>query len=215
MSAGLAHEIRNPLAGIAGAASVLREEPRNERRRIEFLDIIEKEARRLDRLVTNFLEFASPRAPEMQSVQIGALIQSVVEVVKQTGARHQIEFHAEIAEDLPLLRCDAEQIKQVLHNLKLNSVQAKPQGGSIAITSVFQNDEFLVRISDTGPGIAAADLDFIYDPFFTTKDTGTGLGLPSAYQIIQQHGGELRVEKSDSSGTSFVFTLPAYKLART
>ena len=215
MSAGLAHEIRNPLAGIAGAASVLREEPRNERRRIEFLDIIEKEARRLDRLVTNFLEFASPRAPEMQSVQIGALIQSVVEVVKQTGARHQIEFHAEIAEDLPLLRCDAEQIKQVLLNLMLNSVQAMPQGGSIAITSVFQNDEFLVRISDTGPGIAAADLDFIYDPFFTTKETGTGLGLPTAYQIIQQHGGELRVEKSDSSGTSFVFTLPAYKLART
>jgi signal transduction histidine kinase len=214
MSAGLAHEIRNPLAGIDGAAAILREQPNGDKKRTEFLDIIQKEARRLDRLVTNFLGFARPRAPEMQSVQIGPLIQSVVDVIKQTTARHHIDFSVEISDNLPPLRCDAEQIKQVLLNLTLNSVQAMPLGGAISIASRLQNNQVMVRVCDTGPGIPPSDMDFIYDPFFTTKETGTGLGLPTAYQIVEQHGGELRVEKSDSSGTCFVFTLPAGDTAR-
>jgi len=214
MSAGLAHEIRNPLAGIDGAAAVLREEPHNQSRRIEFLDIIQKEARRLDRLVTNFLEFARPRPPEMQPVHIGPLVQSVVDVVKQTAARHHIDFTVDIADNLPPLRCDAEQIKQVLLNLMLNSTQAMPEGGAITVLSRFQNNEVMVQVCDTGPGIPQSDIDFIYDPFFTTKETGTGLGLPTAYQIVEQHGGELKLEKSGSSGTCFVFTLPVHKTAR-
>jgi two-component system sensor histidine kinase HydH len=208
MSAGLAHEIRNPLAGIDGAAAILRDECHNESRRIEFLDIIQKETRRLDRLVTNFLEFARPRAPAMQTVHIDSLVQSVVNVVKQTAARHNIEFAVDIPGNLPSLPCDAGQIKQVLLNLMLNSVQAMPHGGSITISSTLQNDAVLVRVCDTGPGIPASDAEFIYDPFFTTKETGTGLGLPTAYQIIEQHGGELKLEKSDSSGACFTFTLP-------
>jgi len=208
MSAGLAHEIRNPLAGIDGAAAILRDESQNESRRTEFLDIIQKETRRLDRLVTNFLEFARPRAPAMQPVHIDALVQSVVNVVKQTAARHNIEFAVDIPANLPPLACDSGQIKQVLLNLMLNSVQAMPGGGSIAILSRLQNDAVSVRVCDTGPGIPASDVEFIYDPFFTTKETGTGLGLPTAYQIIEQHGGELKLEKSDSSGACFVFTLP-------
>jgi len=214
MSAGLAHEIRNPLAGIDGAAAVLREEPHNQSRRIEFLDIIQKEARRLDRLVANFLEFARPRPPEMQAMHIGPLVQSVVDVVKQTAARHHIDFTVDIADNLPPLRCDAEQIKQVLLNLMLNSTQAMPEGGSIAIFARLQNAEVTVRVCDTGPGIPQSDIDFIYDPFFTTKETGSGLGLPTAYQIVEQHGGELKLEKSGPTGTCFVFTLPVHKTAR-
>ena len=213
MSAGLAHEIRNPLAGIDGAAAVLREQPNGNERRTEFLDIIQKETRRLNGLVSNFLEFARPRAPEMQSVQVRSLVQSVADVIQQTAARHNIEFSVDIPDNLPPLRCDAEQIKQVLLNLMLNSVQAMPQGGSIAIGCRLQNNDVMIRVCDTGPGIPPSDMDFIYDPFFTTKETGTGLGLPTAYQIVEQHGGELNVEKSDSSGTCFVFTLPVHGAA--
>ncbi len=208
MSAGLAHEIRNPLAGIDGAASILRTESQNESRRTEFLDIIQKETRRLDRLVTNFLEFARPRTPALHSVQIESLVQSVVNVVKQTAARHNIEFTLDITPNLPQLRCDSGQIQQVLLNLMLNSVQAMPEGGSITISSGILHEAVFVRVRDTGPGIPASNTEFIYDPFFTTKETGTGLGLPTAYQIIEQHGGELRLEKSDAAGACFVFTLP-------
>jgi two-component system, NtrC family, sensor histidine kinase HydH len=214
MSAGLAHEIRNPLAGIDGAAAILRDEPHSESQRIEFLDIIQKETKRLDRLVTNFLEFARPRAPAMQPVQIASLVQSVVSVVKQTAARHNIEFIVDVPAHLPPLPCDTGQIKQVLLNLMLNSVQAMPAGGSVAISAGLRDDAVLVRVCDTGTGIPASEVESIYDPFFTTKETGTGLGLPTAYQIIDQHGGELRLEKTDSSGTCFVFTLPINGKAR-
>jgi two-component system sensor histidine kinase AtoS len=95
----------------------------------------------------------------------------------------------------------------------LNSVQAMPQGGSIAVTCRLEITEVMIRVCDTGPGIPPSDMDFIYDPFFTTKETGTGLGLPTAYQIIEQHGGELKVDKSDSSGTCFAFTLPTHGAA--
>jgi signal transduction histidine kinase len=210
MSAGLAHEIRNPLAGIDGAASILRQQTQNNERSTEFLDIIQKEVLRLDRLVTNFLGFARPRPPEAQSVSVRPLVQSVVDVIRQTAARHNVDFFIDIPESLTPLRGDAEQIKQVLLNLLLNSVQAMPDGGSVTIAACLQNREIVVRVSDTGRGILPSDVDFIYDPFFTTKATGTGLGLPTAYQIIQQHGGELKMEKSDSSGTSFEFTLPAH-----
>jgi signal transduction histidine kinase len=208
MSAGLAHEIRNPLAGIDGAAAILRDEMQNDSSRIEFLDIIQKETRRLDRLVTNFLEFASPRAPAMQTIHVDSLVQSVVNVIKQTAARHNIEFVVDIPGNLPSVPCDTEQIKQVLLNLMLNSVQAMPKGGNITISSRLQNDAVLVSVRDTGPGIPASDTEFIYDPFFTTKETGTGLGLPTAYQIVEQHGGELKLEKTDSPGACFTFTLP-------
>ena len=161
-----------------------------------------------------FLEFARPRTPAMQPVQMGSLVQSVVSVVKQTAARHNIEFTVDVPGNLPPLPCDSGQIKQVLLNLMLNSVQAMPGGGSVAISSALRNDSVLVRVCDTGPGIPASDVESIYDPFFTTKQTGTGLGLPTAYQIIEQHGGELKLEKSDSSGTCFVFTLPISGTAR-
>ena len=208
MSAGLAHEIRNPLAGIDGAAAILRDQPQNESTRMEFLDIIQKETRRLDRLVTNFLEFARPRAPAMQPVDIGSLVQSVVSVIKQTAARHNVEFTLDVPAHLPPLPCDSGQIKQVLLNLMLNSVQAMPSGGSVTISAGMRNDAVLVRVCDTGTGIPASEVESIYDPFFTTKETGTGLGLPTAYQIIEQHGGELKLERTGPAGTCFVFTLP-------
>jgi two-component system, NtrC family, sensor histidine kinase HydH len=208
LSAGLAHEIRNPLAAIEGAAAIIQAEPEREDRRTEFLEVIQKESRRLNRLVTDFLEFAKPRAPELQSVTASRLIASVVALVKQTAARHLVEFDVRIAEGMPPLECDAEQIKQVLLNLLLNAVQAMPQGGKLELTAIVEDGLFVIRVRDTGPGIPQLAVDSIYDPFFTTKTNGTGLGLPVAYRIAQQHGGDLVLEENGPEGACFALMLP-------
>lgn len=207
LSAGLAHEIRNPLASIEGAASIVERDPENVARRTEFLAIIQEESRRLNGLVTNFLDFARPRPPELRPIEVRALIESVLTLLSQTSHRGDIHFRMDIAPDLKTLRCDPEQMKQVLLNLVLNAIQAMPEGGEVTVDASEQNDTLQIRVRDQGPGIPASDIDSIYDPFFTTKAAGTGLGLPVAYQIVQQHGGELMLEENGPDGACFAIRL--------
>lgn len=209
LSAGLAHEIRNPLASIEGAASIVEREPENVLRRTEFLAIIREESKRLNGLVTNFLDFARPRAPEPRPTEVRALIESVLTLLAQTSHRGDVHFRMDLAPDLKNVRCDPEQMKQVLLNLVLNAVQAMPQGGEVVVDAADEKGMLRIRVKDQGPGIPAIDVDSIYDPFFTTKDTGTGLGLPVAYQIVQQHGGELTLEENGPAGACFAIRLPS------
>ena len=154
-------------------------------------------------LVTNFLDFARPRAPALRPTEVRALIESVLTLLAQTSHRGDVRFRREIAPDLKNLRCDPEQMKQVLLNLVLNAMQAMPQGGEVVVDAAEEKGMLRIRVKDQGPGIPAADVDSIYDPFFTTKDTGTGLGLPVAYQIVQQHGGELTSRREWTSRRVF------------
>ena len=208
LSAGLAHEIRNPLAGIEGAAAIVERSPENEEQRKEFLGIIQEESRRLNRLVTQFLEFARPRPPELRPTDVGELLQSVINLVSQTLPRLDIGIEKQIASDLQLFKCDPEQLKQVILNLLLNSVQAMPNGGCIMVTAAEERGTLKIRVRDEGTGIPKEMVDSIYDPFFTTKETGTGLGLPIAYQFIEQHGGELALEENTERGACFSITIP-------
>jgi two-component system, NtrC family, sensor histidine kinase HydH len=207
LSAGLAHEIRNPLASIEGAAYIAQGEP-DGTRNAEFFDIIRKETRRLNNLVTHFLEFARPREPHLQPIEPSELIDSVFTLVERVAAQSKVQLRKEIAESAQLLECDEEQMKQVLLNLVLNSVQAQPNGGEILVSTEGKENMLLLRVSDKGPGIASESADEIFDPFFTTKQHGTGLGLPIAYQIVKQHGGELLLEKSSSEGCCFAIRVP-------
>lgn len=209
LSAGLAHEIRNPLASIEGAAAIVEREPDNVARRTEFLAIIREESQRLNGLVTNFLDFARPRPPALRPVEVQSLIQSVLTLLSQTLHRSDVTFRMEIASGLNGLRCDPEQMKQVLLNLVLNAMQAMPAGGEVVVDAAEDNGILKIRVKDQGPGIPSGDIDSIYDPFFTTKDTGTGLGLPVAYQIVQQHGGELMLEENGPGGACFAIRLPS------
>jgi two-component system sensor histidine kinase HydH len=209
LSAGLAHEIRNPLTSIEGAAAIMEREPENAARRTEFLAIIRAESRRLNGLVTNFLDFARPRAPELLPTEPGPLIDSVLTLLAQTSNRSDVTFRKEIAQRLKTVRCDPEQMKQVLLNLVLNAVQAMPEGGEVVVKATEEGGGLVIRVRDQGPGIPPDDLDSIYDPFFTTKENGTGLGLPVAYQIVQQHGGELSLEENGPKGACFLIRLPA------
>ncbi len=208
LSAGLAHEVRNPLASIGGAAAILRKKPGSEERREEFLEIIEKECVRLNRLLTNFLEFARPRPPQYQLAEVGPILESVVGLAAHAVGHQAIQLSIDSAPAVPVIACDPEQIKQVLLNLTINSVQAMPDGGEIVLSTRVDGTRVVLEVKDQGPGISPEHLDKIFDPFFTTKDTGTGLGLSVAHQIVSQHGGILSATNNSDCGATFSLSLP-------
>jgi signal transduction histidine kinase len=208
LSAGLAHEIRNPLASIAGAASIIQTEPENARQRSEFLAIIQIECRRLNNLVMHFLDFARPRPPDFGLTDLRYVLDSVSSLASHGTRNDEIQIRIEVPTDLPAIECDPEQLKQVLLNLVINAMQAMPQGGEVAVSAARMGDRMEIRVRDHGSGIAPEHLDHIFDPFFTLKETGTGLGLPVAHGILSQHGGSLQVQESSPAGTVFLVILP-------
>jgi len=210
LAASLAHEIRNPLGSIEGAIDIV-ERTVDEGRRREFLGIIKKETRRLNGLLTNLLNFARPRAPQIREAQVDTLVSTVVDLTSNTAQQQGIQLKSHVAPDLPSVECDSEQIIQVLLNVTLNALQASSAGGQISISADRSETMILMRVSDEGIGIAEAEMDKIFDPFYTTKEGGTGLGLAISYQILGQHGGGIAVERNPDKGMTFTLTLPIHQ----
>jgi two-component system sensor histidine kinase HydH len=208
LSAGLAHEIRTPLASLEGAAALVQRETLSEEERHEFLDIIQKETRRLNRLLTSFLEFARPRNPDLQRVEIGEVLDSVLLLVRHAGDTSRLELLKQIEPDLPMLECDPEQLKQVLLNLVMNANQAMPHGGTVLLEARRDGANISIDVHDQGSGIDEDNLDRIFDPFFTTKENGTGLGLSVALQIASQHRGILTIARNSPQGVTVRLSLP-------
>ena len=208
LSAGLAHEIRNPLASIDGATAVLLREPRSEERRVEFLEIIQKECRRLNRLLTTFLNFAKPPVPEYRTTAVEKLFDSVIALAEPATRHDQILFRKELAENLPPVECDPEQLTQVLLNLTINAIQAMPQGGQIVFFASRNDRTMIIEVRDEGSGVSEQTMERIFDPFFTTKETGSGLGLSVAYQIVLQQSGVLTAKRNHDRGMTFSVQLP-------
>jgi two-component system, NtrC family, sensor histidine kinase HydH len=207
LSAGLAHEIRNPLGSLDGAVQILRRPQLPESTRHEFATMAEKEVSRLNTLLTNFLEFARPNAPQRMLVEPGLLLEAVAQLAGET-ARMAGSTIRILPGHAPAVFADAEQIKQVLLNLILNAVQAMPSGGEIVLRSCQENGSVLLQVADQGVGIAEQNLERIFDPFFTTRAGGTGLGLSIAYQIVHGHGGHLSVRNNSERGVTFTIFLP-------
>lgn len=208
LAASLAHEIRNPLASISGAAGILKRGNASEDNRQECLGILEKESQRLNKLLTNFLDFARPRLPRYQKVDPAALVTSVTVLARHAAMRQRVEVIDELPKQLPTIDCDAEQMKQVLLNIVLNAIQAT-QGGSRVIVRAFARSEALaIEVSDEGCGMPAQELDRMFEPFYTTKESGTGLGLAVAANIVEQHGGSLRGVNNEGRGMTFRLELP-------
>ena len=208
LSAGLAHEVRNPLGSIEGAVQILGRRDLAEETRLEFKEMASREVARLKGLVTHFLEFARPQPPHVVASDIGLLLQSVAKLASETARLAQVEIVVEAAKALPSISVDPEQIRQVLLNLTINATQAMPNGGQIRLRAV-QDGEFVrIEVEDEGVGIPAEDEERVFDPFYTTRSNGTGLGLPIAYQIVSQHGGHITALKNPERGMTFVVTLP-------
>ena len=208
LSAGLAHEIRNPLASIAGAVGMLRRDRLSEQRRAECLEIINKERERLERLLTSFLDFARPRPPRYQTTDVEEVLDSVLDLSSHAVLDGAVRLRKEVADGLPAVKCDPEQLKQVLLNLAINAIQAMREGGEIAVSARVQDGKALIQVKDQGPGISPEHLEKIFDPFFTTKEHGSGLGLSVAHQIVEQHSGVLTVERNPDRGMTFSVLLP-------
>jgi len=208
LAASLAHEIRNPLASISGAAGILKRGNASAENEVECLTILEKESQRLNKLLTNFLDFARPRLPRYQRVDAAAIVTSVAALARHAANLQQVELKLAVDSRLPEIECDAEQLKQVLLNLVINAVQASGSRAIVEIRATVKKTILSIEVHDEGTGVPLGLEDRIFDPFFTTKEGGTGLGLAVAANIVEQHGGQLKCSNNASRGTTFRLDLP-------
>ena len=214
MSASLAHEIRNPLASIDGAANLIESPQTPEEMRKGSLAIIHKEIQRLNRLLTNLLDFARPRKPEFQSVDPSRLIDSIISLAGHSAEQKGITLRKEVPVSVPSIECDPEQMKQVILNLAINAVQAMTGPGEVLISAKPSDNAVMISVRDQGPGVPEENLDKIFNPFFTTKDAGTGLGLSVVHQIVTQHRGVVNAERNRDGGMTFSLLIPQQQRRR-
>lgn len=215
LSAGIAHELRNPLASISGSIELLYNEVELEGENRRLMELIMRESDRLDRIITDFLNFAKLRAPRKRPVDVGVCLQEVVLLVSNNAALVDgIDIDLRI-EQLPNVRLDDEQIRQVFFNLVVNACEAMNGAGRLEIVADAPGEE-TVRLAfrDNGPGIESVDVERLYEPFFTTKSDGTGLGLAIANKIVAAHGGTVDFANRDGGGAEFVITLPLATVER-
>jgi signal transduction histidine kinase len=211
LSAGLAHEVRNPVASIAGAAGLLRKNLRLESKEAECLAIIVKECKRLEALLTHFLAFARPRTPKFRPADLGALVDTVMSLAAHSQGEKRVTLRTAIDPNVKEIECDPDLLKQLLLNLVLNAIQAT-DAGEVLVSAQLRDDRVHLKVTDQGCGINPKIREQIFDPFFTTKDTGTGLGLSVAHQIAEQHNAMLTAEANEGKGTTFsLFLLRHHK----
>jgi two-component system sensor histidine kinase HydH len=212
LAAGVAHEIRNPLSSIKGFATYFKERYRDVPEDQRIAGIMVGEVERLNRVITQLLEFARPMDLRRETASLLEVVNRSLAMVENQAAERHVEIDRSGLGDEPFL-CDIDQdkISQVLLNLFLNAMEAMDSGGrlTVSLEPDEKNPRIMVSVSDTGHGIAPQDLDHVFDPYFTTKQSGTGLGLAIAHKIVEAHGGDIKVESIQGQGTRVVVGLPA------
>jgi two-component system sensor histidine kinase PilS (NtrC family) len=210
MAASIAHEIRNPLAAMRGSIQMLRSEMQPESAETELMEIILRESDRLNRIISDFLNYARPRSIVHETVDVGELLTQTFTLLRhspEVGEMQRIEDH--ISADRPLADVDAEQLRQVFWNLARNALQAMPEGGTLrAELRNNSHDRLRISFTDTGRGMSPEQVEHLFEPFSSTTG-GTGLGLSIVYQIIRDHGGTINVRSREGSGTTITIELPA------
>jgi signal transduction histidine kinase len=175
----------------------------------EYFNVLNEEIDRLNRIVVDFLYAVRPISLELRETDINSIINNVLELIHLEFEQAKIKINTELGERLPLLLLDERYMKQALLNLVINAKAAMPKGGTLNISTQCSENDIHIIISDTGTGISAENLSKIFEPYFTTKETGTGLGLTQVYKIIKEHRGEITVDSELKKGTVFEITLPA------
>lgn len=219
LAAGLAHEIRNPLGGIKGAAQLLKRSLDRDSSLLEFANIMIREVDRVDKLIEQLLDLSRPAKLELEPVNIHEVLDDVLLLETQAADELSITVKKRFDPSLPPIRGDRAQLTQVFLNLVKNAFQAMNGGGALTVTTRVETDFHIrgqgsdrsrliwVDIEDEGVGIKEEDLPHIFSPFFTTKNSGTGLGLAVCYRIVKEHGGLIRVESVEGKGTTFRISL--------
>ena len=212
MATGLAHEIRNPLAGIAGVIEIIgRDLPASSPARSVVKDV-RQEISRINQIVTDLLQTARPHPPRVRKSDLNVTVEHAVMLGRQQALAKNVEINLRKDPSLPEVEHDSDQIHQVLLNLLLNSLQAIDQRGKIDVTLSRRGSTATVEVTDTGRGIAPEHLPNIFRPFYTTKGEGTGLGLSLARRIIEDHQGRIDVTSTVGKGTTFAVVLPLQRI---
>lgn len=208
LATGLAHEIRNPLAGIAGVIEIVgRDLPVTSPAKAVVKDV-RLEIAQINHILTDLLQTARPHPPKIRKSDLNTTVEHAVMLARQQAISKAIDIDLKKNPSLPEVEHDSDQIHQVLLNLLLNSIQAIDGKGTITVALDSEEDEVLISVSDTGRGISSEHLPNIFRPFYTTKGNGTGLGLSLAKRIVEEHNGHIDVTSSIGRGTEFVVTLP-------
>ena len=228
LASGIAHEIRNPLAGIKAMAQTLEEELEGDETKIEYSQRIVRQVNRLDKLLKSFFSYAKPQRPNPIKCHIPDIVSEVLPLFERRIKEKNIQVKEVYSPSLKKIFVDSHQIQQVFFNLIINAIHAMENGGILTIKArlpeethpiidrrqripkLFSNIYDEITISDTGCGMDQAVLKNMYNPFYTTKPTGTGLGLSIVYQIIREHGGQITVDSEIDKGTEFKILLPVY-----
>jgi two-component system sensor histidine kinase PilS (NtrC family) len=207
LAAGVAHELRNPLASISGSIELLKNVKGLGAEDQSLMDIVIREVDRLNGLVTELVDFARPREPLALKTDLAALLGETVRVFRQDRTKPGISVAFTLPPGGLEVSVDPDQIRQVVWNLLRNAAEAMPDGGEIKVELSRQPDGVEVAVADSGVGIAPPDLERIFEPFFTTKTRGTGLGLALVHRIVTEHGGALAVDSQIGRGTRVSFRL--------
>jgi two-component system sensor histidine kinase HydH len=215
LAAGVAHEIRNPLSSIKGFATYFKERYKDNPDDQKTSEIMIKEVDRLNRVITQLLEFARPPAIQKKPTSLQSLIQHSLKMIERQASAKEIQILSHhLPSEMKEIDLDPDGINQVLLNLYLNAIEAMEQGGTLTVSLSREESSPWVKIivSDTGTGISKEDLEHIFDPYFTTKQTGTGLGLAIVHKIIEAHRGEVKAESEIGRGTTVSILLPGKEI---
>ncbi len=211
MAASIAHEIKNPLGSIRGAAQILEDDTISKQERKEFADIVAHETDRLDGVVRQFLSQARIGPATISDIDICEVLSLAQKQLSIQAEKQNVQISVKY-QTTPIIKGDKNRLHQVILNLILNAMQAMPEGGSIQLscqTVHRQRREYVqIGVADTGPGIAPENLEKIFDPFFSTKSQGSGLGLATAREIIENHNGTIEAQSAPGKGTKFLIFLP-------
>ncbi len=216
LSAGLAHEIRNPLNVIEGAryylSNILSESEKSETVN-EYLSYIKQEVERTNKLITNLLKFSKSEAPRFELIDINNTLDNTLTLLKKQLSDGAVRGIKDFDNNLPSILGDPNQLWQVFVNIIMNAIQAMPEGGDLIIKTSNNGDRSIcVSFKDTGVGMDKEVLSKIFDPFFTKKESGTGLGLSISYSIVESHNGSIKVDSEEGVGTDFQIELPLGKI---
>jgi two-component system sensor histidine kinase HydH len=210
LAAGVAHEIRNPLSSVKGFATYFGKRYKENSSDRQTADIMVKEVERINRSITQLLEFAKPMSVEKKPVDINVMIEHSLKLVHHDIVRKKIQTKVDINLETPLIYTDGDRMNQVLLNLYINAIQAMEEGGKLEIRVLEKEQQGVIEImvKDNGSGIGKETLNLIFDPYFTTRPTGTGLGLSIVHTIIENLGGSIKVQSTEGEGSCFIINLP-------
>jgi len=210
MVAGVAHEIRNPLGIISSTAELLQQKLNKYEPQNRLAQVIVEEANRLNQTVTEFLDYARPREPQLRDIDLEAVLDRSLEFLQPEIEKHHLTLTRDYRRRGRLLKADAALLHQVFLNILINAIQSMPQGGRIILTTDLgpEGRGAKIAVTDTGPGIAPENVSKIFNPFFTTKDKGSGLGLSIVRNIIESHQGHVSMDSRPGEGTTVTIVLP-------